>query len=121
MKPKHALSLLLLTSVLAPLSAFANEPLTDCKDLGNDQQIVRTAGGQHIFLRDGESHYRLVFARDCSSVATASTIKITADDQPDRLCPTGTIVRTNNDVCRVQAVESIPAEEFAKRQKRARR
>ena len=73
------------------------------------------------FLRDGDAHYRLVFAQNCDSVATTSTLKIMAEDQPNRLCPAGTMVRTRTDYCRVKAVETISAEEFAKRQRLARR
>ncbi len=101
--------------------AMAGEPLPDCVPLGGAQEIIRAGGGNQIFVRDDQSHYRLEFARNCDAVKIASTIKVSADGQPDRLCPAGTTVRTNTSTCAVKTVELISADEFAKGKRRARR
>jgi len=119
MKSRHLSTLALLA--FAPLLAMAGEPVTDCVELGSSQEIVRAAGGDQIFLRDGQSHYRLGFARNCDAVMMTPTIQISADGQLDRLCPAGTKVRTKTSTCDVSVVETISPEEFAKRKQRARR
>ena len=58
----------LLALGLSPFFAMAGEPVADCVALGSSQEIVRAGGGGQIFLRDGQSHYRLGFARNCDSV-----------------------------------------------------
>lgn len=45
------------------------------------------------------------------------SLKISTDGQDNRLCPSGTKVRTKQANCAVNAVEIISAEEFAKRKK----
>ena len=111
----------LLALGLSPFFAMAGEPVADCVALGSSQEIVRAGGGGQIFLRDGQSHYRLGFARNCDSVTMTPTIQISADGQADRLCPAGTKVRTKTSTCDVSVVETISAEEFAKRKQRVRR
>ncbi|PPJ42699.1 MULTISPECIES: hypothetical protein [unclassified Pseudoxanthomonas] len=102
-------------------AASANEPVTECIDLGARQDIVRAGSGQQIFLRDGQAQYRIGFARACSSIQITSSIKISTDGQENRLCPSGTKVITKEANCDVNAVELISAEEFAQRKKRASR
>ncbi|MFT3668332.1 MAG: hypothetical protein QM795_07070 [Pseudoxanthomonas sp.] len=118
-RPLFCLALLGLAS--NAFAASANEPVTECVDLGARQDIVRTGSGQQIFLRDGQSQYRIGFARACNSVQTTSSIKISTDGQDNRLCPSGTKVITKEANCEVNAVEVITAEEFAKRKKRGSR
>ncbi|WP_372013658.1 hypothetical protein [Pseudoxanthomonas sp. 10H] len=95
--------------------------LTDCVDLSANQEIVRGGGAQSMLLRDGDSHYRVGFRGDCSSLSTASSIEIDTDGTTNRLCPKGTRVKTNRSTCSVGKVESIDAEQFATLKKRATR
>ena len=121
MNIRHAISLVLLSVVATTASASTTEPVTACVDLGPSQDIVRKGSGQQIFLRDGDAHYRIAFARGCTSVSMTSSIDISTDGQQNRLCPAGSTVRTKEERCAVSAVERISAEEFAKHKKRAAR
>lgn len=113
--------LLALALAIAPLAAFAGQTITGCVDLGDDQEIVRAAGGQQFFLRNGGDHYRVEFQHSCDSILLTPRIDISTKDQTNRLCATDTRVKTSRDTCRVASVETITAEEFAKRKKRASR
>lgn len=121
MKLRHPSVVVPLAFIMSPLLAMAGEPLSNCVELGNDQQIIRAGGGDQIFLRDGQSHYRLEFARNCDAVMMTSNIKINSDGQPNRLCPVGTRVRAGTSTCSVETIELISSEEFAKHRQRARR
>lgn len=105
----------------AALAASTGEAITDCVDLGSDQEIVRAGGGQQFFLRNGDDHYRVSFQRTCDSITMTSRVEISTEGQPNRLCAAGTRVKTTRDTCRVGAVEAVTAEEFATRKKRASR
>lgn len=116
----------LCTAALLAGAAFAanaadNTPITDCVDLGANQEIVRSGGAQSMLLRDGDTHYLVGFRGDCSSLATASRIEISTDGAANRLCPKGTKVKTNRATCSVGKVEAIDAEQFAAGKKRASR
>lgn len=113
--------LLALALAIAPVAAFAGEAVTDCVDLGNDQEIVRAAGGQQFFLRNGSDHYRVAFQHSCDSIMLTPKVDISTDGQANRLCATGTRVKTSRDTCRVASVETMTPEEFAKRKKRSAR
>lgn len=121
MNVRPALSLALLSLASFAFTASASESATECVDLGSDQEIVRAGSGQQIFLRDGQTHYRIGFARACDSIQMTSSVKISTDGQENRLCPSGTKVRTKEANCAVNALEVISAEEFDKRKKRGSR
>lgn len=101
--------------------AAENTLLTDCVDLGADQEIVRAGGSQNFLLRDGDSHYLVSLRNDCGSLATTSRIAITTNGTSDRLCAKGSKIKTSRDICQISKVESIDAEQFAARKKRASR
>jgi len=114
---------LLLAMALAtvPIAAFAGDAITECVDLGGDQEIVRAGGGQHFFLRNGSDHYRVSFQHSCDSILTTPRVDISTQGQANRLCAADTRVKTKRDTCRVASVESMTADEFAVRKKRASR
>ena len=113
--------LLALALAIVPSAAFAGEAIIDCVDLGTDQEVVRAAGGQQFFLRNGGDHYRVAFQHSCDSILLTPRIDISTEGQANRLCGSGTRVKTSRDTCRVASVETMTAEEFAKRKKRAAR
>ena len=113
--------LLALALAIVPSAAFAGDAVTGCVDLGNDQEIVRAAGGQQFFLRNGSDHYRVAFQHSCDSIMLTPRVDISTDGQANRLCAADTRVKTSRDTCRVASVETMTAEEFAKRKKRAAR
>jgi len=117
MNVRPLFSLALLGLATLAFNASASESATECVDLGSNQEIVRAGSGQQIFLRDGQTHYRIGFARACDSIQMTPSLKISTDGQDNRLCPSGTKVRTKQANCAVNAVEIISAEEFAKRKK----
>jgi hypothetical protein len=102
-------------------NAAGNPPLTDCVDLGANQEIVRSGGSQSMLLRDGDAHYLVGFRGDCGALSTATSIEIRTDGTANRLCPKGTTVVTNRSNCSVSRVESIDADEFAILKRRASR
>ncbi|MCR6627575.1 MAG: hypothetical protein NVV67_15255 [Pseudoxanthomonas sp.] len=110
-----------LALAIVPSAAFAGDSVTGCIDLGNDQEIVRAAGGQQFFLRNGSDHYRVTFQHSCDSILMTPRIDIRTGGQANRLCAADTRVKTTRDTCRVASVETMTAEEFAKRKKRSAR
>jgi hypothetical protein len=111
----------LLAGIAFAANAAENTQLTDCVDLGSNQEIVRSGGAQSMLLRDGDAHYLVGFRGDCGSLATASSIEIDTDGTANRLCPKGTKVKTRRSVCNVAKVEVIDAEQFASRKRRSSR
>lgn len=112
---------LLSACVFSSQAAEQGTPLTDCVTLGNQQEIVRTGGGgDRFFLKDGDNHYRVAFRRSCGSISTTSKVEISTAGEANRLCPQDTRVETDRDVCEVSEIQPITADEFARRQKRAR-
>ncbi|WP_028917158.1 hypothetical protein [Pseudoxanthomonas sp. J35] len=105
----------------ANASAANGNALTDCVDLGGNQEIVRSGGTQNFLLRDGDEHYLVGFRGDCASLPTTSKLEIITAGTANRLCATGTIVKTKRENCQVGKVESIDAEQFAARKKRLSR
>ena len=95
--------------------------LADCVDLGGNQQIVRAGNGDQFFLKDGDNHYRIGLGRGCGGLAVASRIELSTDGTVNRLCPSGSKVKTNREICPVNQVSTISAEEFKRRQARANR
>jgi hypothetical protein len=121
MNARHAALSTLLCLSLSPMLAVAQEPVTECVNLGEDQEIVRGGDGEEIFIRDGEAHYRVGFNRSCGAVLMTRTITISTDDQSGKLCPSGSKVQARQSTCQISAVEAISAEEFAKYKQRFRR
>ena len=113
--------LLAMALAMAPIAAFAGDAITECVDLGDDQEIVRAGGGQQFFLRNGSDHYRVSFQHSCDSILTTPRVDISTQGQANRLCAADTRVKTKRDTCRVASVESMTADEFAVRKKRASR
>jgi hypothetical protein len=111
----------LLAGVAFAANAAENTQLTDCVDLGSNQEIVRSGGAQSMLLRDGDAHYLVGFRGDCGSISTASSIEIGTAGTSNRLCPKGTKVKTKRAICNVAKVELIDAEQFASLKKRATR
>jgi hypothetical protein len=110
----------LLAGTLAPAAYASENALTDCVDLGDDREIVRSGSSESFLLRDGDTHY-LVSLRGGCGLTTASKIEIKTDGAGNRLCATGSKVQTNRAICQVAGVETIGAEQFAQRKKRAAR
>jgi hypothetical protein len=113
----------LLLCACAPFAAAkdAGDSIADCVTIGEGHQILRTGSSQSIMLKDGDSHYQVSLQNTCGSLAIASRIDFATDGQANRLCPAGSVLKTNHDSCRVSKVTSVSAEEFATRQRRARR
>ena len=111
----------LLAGAAFAASAAENTAITDCVELSASQEIVRSGGAQSMALRDGDAHYLIGFRGNCSSLATASSIKNDTDGAANRLCPEGSTNRTNRSTCNVATVETIDAEQFTKLKKRAAR
>ena len=111
----------LLASTAFAANAADNASITDCVDLAGNHEIVRSGGAQSMLLRDGQSHYLIGFRGDCASLATASSIQVSSDGTANRLCPTGTKVKTNRATCSVGKVEAIDADQFSALKKRASR
>ncbi|KAF1722731.1 hypothetical protein SAMN06296416_101615 [Pseudoxanthomonas wuyuanensis] len=110
-----------LALVAGNASAADGTELAECVALGNHQQIVRAGSSEQFYLKDGDNHYRIGLGRGCGSLAIASKIELSTDGNANRLCPSGSKVKTNREICRVDQVTTISAEDFARRQARANR
>jgi hypothetical protein len=121
MNTKRLCTAAMLASLAFAANAAENTPLTDCVDLGANQEIVRSGGAQSMLLRDGDAHYLVGFRGDCGALATATSIEIRTEGTANRLCPTGTTVITNRSNCSVAKVEAIDADEFGILKRRASR
>ncbi len=120
MNAKTLLAATLLCAAALAADAAVAAPLSDCVELGADKEIVRAGSTRSMLLRDSDSHYKLTFRGDCGSLPLTSTIRISAEGTENRLCPTQTLVRTKREDCQVGSVETIDAQEFANRKRRAR-
>lgn len=121
MNAKRPFAALLLAGAAFAAHAADSAPITGCVDLGGHQEIIRAGSVQSMLLRNDDAYYRLGFRRDCSSLATASSIEISTGGAANRLCPEGSKVKTNRATCPVATVESIDAEQYATLKKRASR
>lgn len=120
----NAKPLLLLATLLSgtalTASAAENVPLPACVDLGADLEIVRGGATRSMLLRDSDKHYLLSFRDDCGSLPMTSSIRLFAEGRENRLCPSQTTVKTRREECAVRSIETIDAQQFASRKRRAR-
>jgi len=121
MNAKRLCTALLLAGSAFSAAAAEKAPISQCVDLGKNQEIVRSGGGQNFLLRDGDAHYLVTFRDGCSSLATTPSLSIVTGESSNRLCPEGTVVKTKRDNCTVAKVETIGADEYASRKRRASR
>ncbi len=104
--------LLVAMTALSPLAHAQNgEKLADCVDLKPGFEMARY-GSQYLFIKDGQDHYRLGFAGNCSALTLATQFEISTEKQPNRLCPTETRVTTKRDRCNVREVRPVDAAEY---------
>jgi len=92
----------------------AGSALDGCVELGSGHSIVRQ-NDQQFFLKNGEQHYRVALSGACNGLSIASRIQISSDGEENRLCPTGSKIKTNRDTCRIGEVTLVDADEFARR------
>lgn len=117
-RPLLVAAFLAATAVALPASASTEGPLQDCVDLGADRAL-RHNGAQFLYVRDGQDHYRVAFARGaCNPMTTTSKLSLVTEGSVDRLCPVGTAVRARGINCEVSRVERISGETYAKRLRR---
>jgi hypothetical protein len=87
------------------------QALDACIDLDRSSQIAR--GYDSILLKHGEDRYRLRLQDGCSSDLRASpTLEVVAEQRKNRLCPSGTHIRTRRGDCAVAGIETIDADAF---------
>ena len=85
----------------------------DCIQLGSDQQLVRANAMRDVLLRNGQDHYVVHFADDCSKAGYSRRLTFATDGQEGRICGTGrTELRTDTGSCAVARVEPIDATTF---------
>ncbi|MGH8083622.1 MAG: hypothetical protein ACREP7_23805 [Lysobacter sp.] len=102
---------------LAALLSFAAsaayaDPIDACVDLSAKPKISRL-GDKGVLVKDTDSYYRLNL-RSCYDLSFTQQFQIATEKQKDRLCPTGTRVRTNRDNCEVTQVEKIDEAAYRK-------
>lgn len=118
MKTRNLCIALVLAGFAFAADAAGKAPLAQCVDLGANQEVARSKGGQSLVLRDGDSHYLVTLRGTCGALAITPTLTVLAEGTENRICPEGTLVRTRRGECRVQKVETIDAGEFAARKRR---
>lgn len=118
--PLIAISLLF-AGRLTPVDAKekAAEALADCVTLSPQHQGTRF-GSQYLAIRDGDSHYRLEFGGSCDALNSGSIV-VSTERQANRLCGTGTVVKSRSGSCAVRAVTPIGADEYDRYARKSRR
>ncbi|MBN7137312.1 hypothetical protein A7A76_21575 [Lysobacter enzymogenes] len=113
------LSALTLAAALAVVAApaFAADPLTECVDLGATH-VVRRAGDSAVAIQDGAQHYRAEMRYGCNDLGYSAKLKISTDKQEGRLCPQGSKLATQRDLCSISRVEKIDEQAFKRYIKR---
>ncbi|KRB04378.1 hypothetical protein [Lysobacter sp. Root690] len=93
---------------LLSLSATAASAATldSCVDLGDSSQISR-AGAQFVVVKHDSEFYRVGFRQTCSDLTTTNKMEISSEQQANRLCPSGSVVKTARDTCDVGKVDKI--------------
>lgn len=112
---------LLFAGHLTPVDAGekTDEMLADCVTLSPQHQGARF-GSQYLAIRDGDKHYRLEFGGTCSALNSGSIV-VSTDKQANRLCGTGTVVKSKAGNCTARAVTLIDADEYERYARRTRR
>lgn len=106
--PLFIAALMALSSVV---HARQGEKLADCVDLPAGYEMARF-GSQYLLVKHGQDYYRIGFNGGCSAISLSSKVKITAEGQPDRLCPNATRVTSKRDSCTASEVLRIDADQY---------
>jgi hypothetical protein len=112
-------SLLTVTLVLGalfslPALALKGEKVEQCVDLDGGHQLHRS-GSQYLYIKNGADHYRLSFQGGrCGPMAVTSKLTIQTGEQNDRICPADTRVMAKGTRCRVNGIERIESEDYAR-------
>ncbi len=85
--------------------AAAGQALGECTTLSGSQQVSKF-GNQYVLVRDGDTYYRLA-ADGCNKLSMATKFQLSAESQPNRICPTQTRVETNAGSCTASKAELI--------------
>lgn len=101
-------------------SAATHEKVADCVDL-SDARSLKRGGSQYLYIADGAEHYRLSFVGgDCGDMRSTSKLTLKTGDDVNRICPKDTKLVANGRVCKVNAIEKLDAEDFARLTKKRR-
>lgn len=120
MLPLHALfaaALLSACALLAQPAHAADAPATaaaeDCVQLGQDQQIIRAGADRDVLLRNGQDHYVVHFADDCTRASHSRRLSLRTGDDEGRICSAGaSVLRTDSGSCSITRIEAIDAAAF---------
>ena len=104
MSPLRTIALVSLLSLSATAASAAT--LDSCVDLGDNPQVSR-AGAQFVVVKHDAEFYRLGFRQTCSDLTTTNKMEISGEQQANRLCPSGSVVKTARDTCEVGSVDKI--------------
>ncbi|MEI2455199.1 hypothetical protein [Lysobacter firmicutimachus] len=109
-----------LTSLLCLSATAANaaqQKLDACIDLGSESQVAR-AGAQFVVVKHAEDYYRVGFRNTCADLSITNKMEISSEQQVNRLCPSGSVVKTQRDTCAVGAVDKIDQETYDRYRRR---
>ncbi|RZA13615.1 MAG: hypothetical protein EOP02_28050 [Proteobacteria bacterium] len=114
------LATLALAAASSGLQAKEGPAVADCVDLSPNYEVTRF-GSQYLFVKDGESHYRIGFSSGgCDAIGQSTKVQIVTDGQANRLCPAATKIKTRRDSCNVREVIGVDADEYDRTARRNR-
>lgn len=112
MKRTSLLACLGLALALTGTSAIASDD--SCVSL-SDQHRTSRFGTQYLLVKDGDEHFKVSFAgNQCGMLAVTPKFRIKTGGEANRLCSSGSTVSARTGSCKVNKVEAIDAEEFAR-------
>jgi hypothetical protein len=108
------LTLAVATVASVGASAASHEKVTDCVDL-SDARSLKRGGSQYLYVADGAEHYRLSFAGgDCGEMRSTSKLTLKTGDDINRICPKAGRLVANGHVCKVNTIEKLDADSYAR-------
>ena len=76
------------------------------------------AGDSAVAIQDGAQYYRAEMRYGCNDLGYSAKLKISTDKQEGRLCPQGSKLATQRDLCSISRVEKIDEQAFKRYIKR---
>lgn len=113
----RTIALTSLLSLSATAASAATTALDACVDLGDNAQISR-AGAQFVVVKHDNEFYRVGFRQTCSDLTTTNKMEISGEQQANRLCPSGSVVKTARDTCEIGTVNKIDEEAYDRYRRR---
>lgn len=113
-KTIRALAFALAAAASVGASAAQHEKITDCVDL-SDARSFKRGGSQYLYIADGSEHYRVSFAGgECGEMRSTAQLSLKTGDTANRVCPKDSKLWANGLSCKVNGIEKLGADDYAR-------